>query len=98
VHPEALRGWIRQDEADRGERDDRLTTDEREELAVCARRTPSSGGRTVTLSIGRDAGTAGHAVHPRKDVSRGTQHRGLAEVFVGEAPEQVRAHVPVSTG
>jgi transposase len=26
VHPEALRNWIRQDEADRGERDDRLST------------------------------------------------------------------------
>ncbi|MEU5060214.1 MULTISPECIES: transposase [unclassified Streptomyces] len=32
VHPEALRGWIRQAEADAGERDDRLTTDERAEL------------------------------------------------------------------
>jgi transposase len=34
VHPEALRGWIRQAEADQGERDDRLTTNEREELAA----------------------------------------------------------------
>ncbi|MFI6475298.1 transposase [Streptomyces sp. NPDC050516] len=34
VHPEALRGWIRQAEADAGERDDRLTTAEREELAA----------------------------------------------------------------
>ncbi|MFF4138032.1 transposase [Streptomyces mirabilis] len=34
VHPEALRGWIRQAEADSGERDDRLTTDERAELAA----------------------------------------------------------------
>jgi len=32
VHPEALRGWIRQAEADAGERNDRLTTDERAEL------------------------------------------------------------------
>jgi transposase-like protein len=34
VHPEALRNWIRQDQADRGERDDRLTTGEREELVA----------------------------------------------------------------
>lgn len=31
VHPEALRTWIRQDEADRGERFDRPTTDVAEE-------------------------------------------------------------------
>ena len=31
VHHEALRNWIRQDEADRGERDDRRTTDMAEE-------------------------------------------------------------------
>ena len=31
VHPEALRTWIRQDQADRGERDDRPTTDMLEE-------------------------------------------------------------------
>ncbi|MET8249691.1 transposase [Streptomyces sp. NPDC005202] len=34
VHHEALRGWIRQAEADAGERDDLLTTVEREELAA----------------------------------------------------------------
>ncbi|WP_420802457.1 transposase [Streptomyces taklimakanensis] len=32
MHKEALRGWVRQAETDRGERDDRLTTAEREEL------------------------------------------------------------------
>ncbi|GFH39152.1 MULTISPECIES: transposase [Streptomyces] len=32
IHKEALRGWVRQAEADAGERDDRLTTAEREEL------------------------------------------------------------------
>ncbi|MFC6091713.1 transposase [Saccharothrix lopnurensis] len=32
VHPQALRNWIRQDEADRGERDDRLTAAESGEL------------------------------------------------------------------
>jgi transposase len=32
VHPEALRNWIRQDEADRGDGDERLSTVERDEL------------------------------------------------------------------
>jgi transposase len=32
IHKEALRGWVRQAEVDTGERDDRLTTAEREEL------------------------------------------------------------------
>lgn len=32
IHKEALGGWVRQAEADAGERDDRLTTAEREEL------------------------------------------------------------------
>jgi transposase len=31
IHPEALRNWIRQDQADRGERDDRPSTDMVEE-------------------------------------------------------------------
>ena len=30
IHPEALRSWIRQDEADRGERDDRPSSSELE--------------------------------------------------------------------
>jgi transposase len=32
VHPEALRGWIRQDQADHGQRHDRPTTAEAEEV------------------------------------------------------------------
>jgi transposase len=32
VHKEALRAWVRQDEADRGDRADRLSTAEQEEL------------------------------------------------------------------
>jgi transposase len=32
VHKEALRSWVRQAEADRGERIDMLTTEERERL------------------------------------------------------------------
>jgi transposase len=32
IHKEALRGWVRQAEADAGERDNRLTSVEREEL------------------------------------------------------------------
>jgi transposase len=32
IHPEAMRTWIRQDEADRGERGDRQTTAELEAL------------------------------------------------------------------
>ena len=34
VHREALRNWVRQDEADHGERSDRLSSAEREELAA----------------------------------------------------------------
>ncbi|MBN1459521.1 MAG: transposase, partial [Armatimonadetes bacterium] len=37
VHPDSLRTWIRQDEADHGTRSDYLTTAEREELAALRR-------------------------------------------------------------
>jgi transposase len=38
VHPEAMRTWIRQDEADRGERGDRPATGELEEVRQLRRR------------------------------------------------------------
>jgi len=37
MHPETLRSWVRQDEADDGERSDRMATREREELAILRR-------------------------------------------------------------
>jgi transposase len=37
VHPETLRLWVRQDEADDGTRSDRLSTAEREELSALRR-------------------------------------------------------------
>ena len=37
MHPETLRVWVRQDEADDGSRSDRLTTTECEELAALRR-------------------------------------------------------------
>ena len=37
IHPETLRLWVRQDEANDGTRTDRLTTAEREELSVLRR-------------------------------------------------------------
>lgn len=44
VHHEALRNWIRQAEADHGERHDRPTTAETEELRRCAARTLNCAG------------------------------------------------------
>src|SRR3990172_12115519 len=37
VHPDSLRTWLQQDEADNGNRTDRLTTAEREELTALRR-------------------------------------------------------------
>ena len=46
VHPEALRNWIRQDEADADERHNRPTTVEAEEASGCAKRSLSCVART----------------------------------------------------
>ena len=37
VHPDSLRTWMQQDEADNGTRNDRLTSAEREELSALRR-------------------------------------------------------------
>jgi transposase-like protein len=46
VHHEALRNWIRQAEADAGERNDILTTEEKDELAQLRREVRELHGRT----------------------------------------------------
>jgi hypothetical protein len=43
VHPEALRTWVRQERADRGERRDLLTSDERQRLKSWSARIPRPG-------------------------------------------------------
>lgn len=49
VHPEALRGWIRQAGADAGERDDRLTTDERAGLTALRKENAQLKGANEVL-------------------------------------------------
>jgi transposase len=44
VHPEALRTWLRQDQADRGERADLPSTDMLEETSGCVKRSRSCAG------------------------------------------------------
>jgi transposase-like protein len=57
-HSEALSGWIRQEEVDAGERDDRLTTAERGASGDGApRRAPRPGSRA------RTSGTAHRLLH-----------------------------------
>ncbi|MEE1838759.1 transposase [Streptomyces sp. NPDC088190] len=55
IHPDALRGWVCQTAADRGERDDRLSTAERDELNQLreknARRRDSGQARRVIRSV-----------------------------------------------
>jgi transposase-like protein len=45
VHHEALRNWVRQAEADAGERDDRSTRPRTRNCAGCAKGSPNCAGR-----------------------------------------------------
>ncbi|MFI0822568.1 transposase [Streptomyces sp. NPDC021098] len=78
VHPEALRGWIRQAEEDAGERDDRLTTDERAELAALRStsggtpNSPGGSGKSTRIPAGC-AARCGCAVLEREGLRRGPQ-------------------------
>lgn len=59
VQPETLRLWVRQDEADDGTRNDRLTTAEREELAALRRenrdlRRPTEILKAASVSFPRE--------------------------------------------
>ncbi|MFJ9615319.1 transposase [Streptomyces noursei] len=58
VHPEALRGWLRQAEADAGECDDRLTTDERAELVALRKENAQSEHRAPPGQFGLSSTTA----------------------------------------
>lgn len=67
IHPEAMRTWIRQDEADRGERDDRPTTAEQQEFRDL--RT-----RVRELERANDILTAASAFSPRSSTRPGDGH------------------------
>src|SRR5918997_6957350 len=67
VHPEALRNWVRQDEADRGERSEQLSTVERDELKRLR-------AENSELRRGHDILKAGWAIFsagPRRPPARG---------------------------
>ena len=70
VHHEALRTWIRQAEADAGERDDLLTTAEREEL-VALRKENAQLKRANEVLRTASAFFAAQLCATRRDVDRG---------------------------
>jgi len=70
VHPEALRGWIRQAERDAGERNDGLTTDERAEL-VALRKENVQLKRANEVLRTASAFFAAQLCATRRDVDRG---------------------------
>ncbi|MGW1169101.1 transposase [Streptomyces sp. NPDC002550] len=67
IHKEALRNWVRQAEADAGERDDQLTTAEREELRQLRREDPV-GGPSRTAGV-----VAPHLTCPQLNVDNTTR-------------------------
>lgn len=76
VRHEPLHGWIRQTEADAGERDDLLTSDERAGLTALRKEIPSSSGRTG--SCGRPRLFRGTA---RPDHPAQVRHPRMREVM-----------------
>lgn len=72
IHKEALRGWIRQAEAARGERDDRLTTAEQDELKLARHSGPapfrSRDGRDCAIACRnrRVSGSSSDGTLPRR--------------------------------
>ncbi|MFE2728332.1 hypothetical protein [Kitasatospora sp. NPDC059327] len=72
MHHEALRDWTRQDEADRGERDDRLTTTEKEELADLRK-------ENAELRRAYEILKAASAISPRSSTRPGDLHEEVVE-------------------
>ncbi|MFD1655118.1 transposase [Pseudonocardia alaniniphila] len=73
VHYEALRNWIRQDEANRGERNDRPTTAETEELRRLRRENAELRTRRRTTSSSTSTGGT------RPNASNTWTHRGSTD-------------------
>lgn len=68
VHHEALRNWVRQAEADAGERDDRPTSSENEELRVNGHRFLPDGGHEFSPLAASRAPHGRPAVLPSRSV------------------------------
>ena len=79
VHPEALRGWIRQAERDAGERNDGLTTDERAELVALRKENVQLKRANEVLNADQDGGPARtHLRHQSRGEPRALRvHRRL---------------------
>ncbi|WP_435862011.1 IS3 family transposase [Streptomyces sparsogenes] len=83
IHKEALRGWVRQAEADSGERDDRLTSAEREELRQL-RRENAELRRANEILKAASAFFAAELDRPRNEADQVIEHlrdKGLGVGF-----------------